>query len=136
MMRSDGLLPSLMVLLAAACFSPSVHAADLSGAWANDASVCNKVFVKSNNKISFTPDSELYGGGFLIEGNRASGTLQKCSIKSIKDDGTNIHLTAACSTGVMVSDLQYTIKVVGKDQITVSLAGPVNTESPYVRCPL
>jgi hypothetical protein len=133
---SNGLALSLMVLLAAACLSPSVQAAELSGAWATDASVCDKVFVKNNNKISFTPNSELYGGGFLVEGNRASGTLQKCSIKSIKDDGTTIHLTAACSTGVMVSDLQYTVKVVGKDQITVSLAGPVNTETPYVRCPL
>jgi hypothetical protein len=132
----NGRAPTLIVLLATACFPPSVQAADLSGAWAKDASVCNKVFVKNNNRISLTPDSELYGGGFLIEGNRASGTLEKCSIKSIKVDGTNIHLTAACSTGVMVQDLHYTVKVIGKDQISVSLAGPVNTEPPYVRCPL
>jgi hypothetical protein len=38
----------------------------LDGAWANDASVCIKVFTKTNSRVSFTADSELYGGGLLI----------------------------------------------------------------------
>src|SRR5262249_7004038 len=96
---------ALLVLLAAVSPYPSAHAADISGAWASDPSVCSKVFVKTNNRISFAPDAELYGGGFIVEGNRATGTFQKCSIKSMKDDGTNVHLIAACSDGVMVSDL-------------------------------
>jgi hypothetical protein len=54
----------------------------------------------------------------------------------MRDDGTNVHLIAACSTGVMVSDLQFTAKVVGDNQITLSSSGPVNMETPYVRCPL
>jgi hypothetical protein len=54
----------------------------------------------------------------------------------MKDDGANVHLIAACSTGIMVSDLQFTVKFVGDNQITLSSAGPVNTETPYVRCPL
>jgi hypothetical protein len=127
--------PALLVLLATVSFSPSAQPADLSGAWAGDASVCSKVFVKNNNKMSFTPESELYGGGFIVEGNRATGTFQKCNIKSMKDDGANIHLIAACSTGVMVSDLQFTVKIVGDNQITLSSTGPVNTETSYVRCP-
>jgi hypothetical protein len=116
--------------------TPSTQAGDISGAWASDASVCSKVFVKNNNRISFTPDAELYGGGFIVEGNRVTGTLQKCNIKSMKGDGADVHLIAACSTGVMVSDFQYTVKIVGDNQITVSSAGPVNMETPYVRCPL
>jgi len=127
---------ALLVLLAAVSPYPSAHAADISGAWASDPSVCSKVFVKTNNRISFAPDAELYGGGFIVEGNRATGTFQKCSIKSMKDDGTNVHLIAACSDGVMVSDLQFTVKRVGEDRITVSSTGPVNMENPYVRCPL
>jgi hypothetical protein len=128
--------PALLVLLANVFFSPSTQAADISGAWASDPSVCSKVFVKNNNRISFTPDAELYGGGFIVEGNRATGTFQKCNIKSMKDDGANVHLIAACSDGVAVSDLQFTVKLVGDNQITVSSAGPVNMENPYVRCPL
>src|SRR5262245_33245014 len=127
---------ALPTLLATVSFSPSTHAADISGAWASDPSVCSKVFVKNNNRISFTPDAELYGGGFIVEGNRATGTFQKCNIKSLKNDGANVHLVAACSDGVMVQDLQFTVKRVGDNQITVSSAGPVAMENPYVRCPL
>jgi hypothetical protein len=136
MWTSNSFAPALLVFLAIVSFSPSTQAADISGAWASDASVCSKVFVKADNRISFTPDAELYGGGFIVEGNRVTGTFQKCSIKSMRDDGTNVHLIAACSTGVMVSDLQFTAKVVGDNQITLSSSGPVNMETPYVRCPL
>jgi len=136
MSTANDLAPALLVLLAGVSLSPSTHAADISGAWASDASVCSKVFVKNNNRISFTPDAELYGGGFIVEGNRASGTFQKCNIKSIKNDGTNVHLIAACSDGVMVSDLQFTVTPVGDNQITVSSTGPVSMTNPYVRCPL
>ena len=96
MWTSNSFAPPLLVFLAIASFSPSTHAADISGAWASDASVCSKVFLKIDNRISFTPDAELYGGGFIVEGNRVTGTLQKCSIKSMRDDGTNVHLIAAC----------------------------------------
>jgi hypothetical protein len=127
---------ALPAVLATLSFSPQTHAADLNGAWASDASVCSKVFVKSNNRISFAPDAELYGGGFLVEGDRATGTFQKCNIKSIKDDGTEVNLLAACSTGVEVSNLKFTVKVVGRDQITVSSNGSVDITTPYVRCPI
>ena len=136
MWTSNYSAPTLLTLFATLSFSPSAHATDLNGAWASDASVCSKVFVKSNNRISFLPDAELYGGGFLVEGDRATGTFQKCNIKSFKDDGTNVHLTATCSTGVEVSDLQFTVKVVGHDKITVSSNGSVNITTPYVRCPI
>jgi hypothetical protein len=128
---------AIAALLLSSVLAPfSSHAADIDGAWANDASVCSKVFTKINNRISFTPDSELYGGGLIIEGKRASGSFQKCDIRSMKDDGANVRLIASCSTGVMTTDTQVTIKVIGKDQITFSVAGPVNTETPLVRCPM
>ena len=137
MSTSSCFAPALLVLMGAISLSPATHAADISGAWASDPSVCSKVFVKNNNRISFAPDAELYGGGFIVEGERATGTFQKCNIKSMKNDGTNVHLVAACSDGVMVQDLQFTVKRVGDNQITVSTAGPVNNmENPYVRCPL
>lgn len=133
---SNRLVPVLLAIPAVLSFALPTRAADLNGAWASDASVCNKVFVKKENRISMTPDSELYGGGFVIEGNRATGTFQKCNIKSLKHDGAEIHLTAACSTGVMVSDLQFTVKFVSDNQVNVISAGPVKTENPYVRCSL
>jgi hypothetical protein len=124
------------VLFATLSVCPSANAADINGAWASDASVCAKVFQKANNRLSFAPDSELYGGGLIVEGNRASGTFQKCVIKSMKNDGTNVHVNASCSTGVMSSDLQLTVKVLGENQITLTPGGPVGTEISYVRCSL
>jgi len=38
----------LLLLPAAAAFSPSSQAADLNGAWGSDASVCSKAFAKNN----------------------------------------------------------------------------------------
>ena len=136
MSTSNCFAAALLAGLASLFYSASTHAADLNGAWASDASVCSKVFVKSNNRISFTPDAELYGGGFLVQGDRATGTFQKCDIKSMKDDGADVHLIASCSTGVEVSTLKFTVKVVGHDQITVSSNGAVNITTPYIRCPI
>ena len=136
MSTSNSFAPALLVLLATVSFSPSTQAADITGAWASDASVCSKVFVKNNKRTSFAPDAELYGGGFIVEGNRATGTFQKCNIRSMKDDGATVHLIASCSDGVAVSNLQFTLKVIGDNQITVSSTGPVDMETPYVRCPL
>jgi hypothetical protein len=125
---------SSLALVAVLSWVPSARAGDLNGAWASDASVCSKVFVSNNGKISFTPDAELYGAGLIIEGNRAQGALQNCKIKSMKHDGAEIRLTAACSTGVMVSDLEFTVIFTGNDQMTVGSAGPVGMETPLVRC--
>jgi hypothetical protein len=124
------------LLVGGVSVSLSAHADEIDGAWANDASVCSQVFTKTNNKVSFTPNSELYGGGLLIEGKRATGTFEKCNIKSIKRDGANVRVVASCSTGVMAEETEATIKIIDKDNITVSVAGPVNTETPFVRCPM
>jgi hypothetical protein len=124
------------LLIGSVPVSLSVYAAELDGAWANDASVCSQVFTKTNNKVSFTPNSELYGGGLLIEGKRAAGTFQKCNIKSIKRDGANVRVVASCSTGVMAEERKATIKIIDKDNITFSVAGSVNTETPLVRFPM
>ena len=136
MWTSNYFTPALLAVLTTLSFSPPTHAADLNGAWASDASVCSKVFVKSNNRISFAPDAELYGGGFLVDGSRATGTFQKCNIKSMKNDGAEVHLIASCSTGVEISNLTFTVKAVGHDQITVSSNGAVDITTPYVRCPM
>jgi hypothetical protein len=128
--------PAALALLTTVSFSSWARAIDLNGAWAQDSSVCSKVFVKGGNKILFAPNAELYGAGVLIEGKQATGSFQKCQVKSIRADGNILHLVAACSTGVMVSDTQVTVKIVDDDNITLTLAGPDQMESPLVRCSL
>ena len=128
------LMRGLLAVPFLALMSLSALAADIEGAWATNASFCGKVFVKKDNKVSFTDDADLYGGGFLVEGTRASGTFQKCKIKSTKQAGTTLHLVAACSDGIMVQDAQLTVKVVGADKITVIFEGVESEENPYERC--
>jgi hypothetical protein len=111
-------------------------ATDIEGAWATDTSYCSKVFVKTGNGVSFTPDADLYGGGFIVERNKASGTFQKCKIKSMKDDGTKVHLLAACSDGIMVQDGQFTVRLVGSDRMMLTFDGVEKEENPFVRCRL
>ena len=41
---------------------------------------------------------------------------------------------AACSTGVMVSDTEVTVKVVDENNITLTLDGPDPIEHSLVRC--
>ena len=134
MWTSNHFALALLAVLATLSFSPLTHAADLNGAWASDASVCNKVFVKSNNRISCAPDAELYGGGFLVEGDRATGTFQKCRIESSRTDGNILHILAACSSGVMVSDTEVTVKVVDDNNIALTLDGPDPIKHALVRC--
>jgi hypothetical protein len=124
-----------LVLLVLLVTQPaSTQAADLNGAWTNDASACNQVFTKENNKLAFTPDADLHAGGLIIQGKQITGTFQKCTVKSLHDDGSNVQVIASCSDGVTVSDVAFDVKISGQNRITLSSKKPVPVEASYVRC--
>ncbi len=114
--------------------SASTQAADLNGAWTNDASACGEVFTKENNKLAFKPDADLHAGGLIVQGKQITGTFQKCTIKSLHDDGSNVQVIAACSDGVTISDATFDVKITGENKITLSSKKPVPVEMLYVRC--
>jgi hypothetical protein len=114
--------------------SASIQAADLSGAWTIDASACGQVFTKENNKLAFKKDADLNAGGIIVQGKQITGTFQKCTVKSMRDDGTDVQVIAACSDGVMVSDVTFDLQRSGEDKITLSAKGAVPMSMPYVRC--
>jgi len=122
----------LLVLLVAQ--SASTQAADLNGAWTVDASACSKVFTKENNKLAFKQDADLNAGGLIVQGKQITGTFQKCTVKSLHDDGSNLRVIAACSDGVAVSDVAFDVKISGENSMTLSSKAPVPVEMPYVRC--
>jgi hypothetical protein len=124
----------LLVLLVTP--SAAIRAADLNGAWTVDTASCNKVFTKENNKLAFRPDADLHAGGLIVEGRRITGTFQKCTVKSLHDDGSNLKVIASCSDGVAVSDVAFDVKFSGENNITLSRKEPVPVEMQYVRCPL
>jgi len=115
--------------------STSTQAADLNGAWTIDTGSCAQVFTKKNNKIAFAQDADLNAGGLIIQGKQITGTFQKCTVKSLHDDGSDLKVIASCSDGVSVSDVAYDVKI-SENNMTLSSKKPVPVEMQYVRCRL
>jgi hypothetical protein len=130
-MRSFNPLVLLALLVAQ---SASTQAADLDGAWTIDTASCGQVFTKENNRLAFKRDADLNAGGLIVQGKQITGTFQKCTVKSLHDDGPNLRVIAACSDGVAVSDVAFDVKISGENKITLSSKEPVPVEMPYVRC--
>jgi hypothetical protein len=120
-----------------ALFSSSANAFDFDGAWATDSAKCSKIFVKKHNKISMTPHSEFFGGGFIVEGARIRGPSAACKIISRKEEGAMLHLVASCSTEIAVlSPMQLDVRVEDNDKITRFFPNFSEITAPYTRCPL
>jgi hypothetical protein len=112
------------------------HAVDLSGAWASNADQCGQVFVRKGRakQIEFTALSEQYGGGFIVEADRLRGKFANCKIKSRKDDGQTVHIIAGCATDIMLSNVQFSLKVLEPDKISRMFPGLPEMEISYYRC--
>jgi hypothetical protein len=124
----------LVLLVLLVMQSASTQAADLTGAWTVDASACGEVFTKENNKLAFKQDADLHAGGLIVQGKQITGTFQKCTIKSLHDDGPDVRVIASCSDGVAVSDVAFDVKISGENRMTLSSKTPVPVEMRYVRC--
>ena len=127
---------SLVFLILLVMQSASTQAADLNGAWTIDASACGQMFTKENNKLAFKQDADLHAGGVIVQGKQITGTFQKCTIKSLHDDGPNVRVIASCSDGVAISDVAFDVKVSDENRMTLSSKEPVPMEMLYVRCPM
>jgi hypothetical protein len=125
---------SLFVSSCIASLGVVAEAADLTGVWSTDAAVCNKVFVKEGNKVSFAKDAELSGGGFIIEGGHIRGPTASCRIKATKEEGAVTHMVASCATDIMLSDVQLSVKIVDANKITRLFPSMPEMETNYYRC--
>jgi len=114
----------------------SSYGLDLTGAWATDASVCDKLFTKKDNRITFNSGSSIFGGGFVVDGNQIMGQLMKCHIKSKLEKGSQLHLSAACLTDIMTGNMQFRAKIIDDNGITRFFPEMEGIEIPYVRCSL
>jgi hypothetical protein len=110
-------------------------AVDLNGAWASDADQCAKVFVRQEGKLGFTEMSDVYGGGFIIDGDQIVGKFARCRIKARKNDGVNVNLVAACATDIMLSSVQFSLKELDANSIARLFPGIEDMEIRYHRCP-
>jgi hypothetical protein len=123
-------------VLAGLFFTKEAHAVDLVGAWASHADECSQVFVRKANQVEFTEDSDQHGGGFIVEGDRLKGKFATCRIKTRKEDGQNVSIIAACATDIMLSNVQFDLKLIEPGKISRIFPGMQDIEISYYRCPL
>lgn len=124
------------VLIAASLALPGSAAAfDLNGAWTSDADNCAKVFVRKGAQVAFAEMSEVYGGGFIIEGDQITGKSARCRIKARKEEGATVHLVAACATEIMLQNVQFSLRQTDANSVTRLFPGMEGMEIRYTRCP-
>jgi hypothetical protein len=111
-------------------------AVELTGAWAPYADKCDKVFVRRGRarQIDFAEFSGVHGGGFIIEADQLRGKFVRCKIKTRKEEGGSLNLIAACATDIMLSNVQFVLKVVDDDDVTRVFPGIEGMEVKYHRC--
>ena len=108
---------------------------DLDGAWASDAENCAKVFVRKGTQVTFAEMSDVFGGGFIIDGDHITGKFARCRIKTKKNEGTNINLIAACASDIMLQNVQFSLREVDANTVIRLFPGMSGMEIKYARCP-
>jgi hypothetical protein len=115
-----------------------VKAFELTGAWATSAEQCSKVFARKGRakNVNFTNFSGVYGGGFIAEADRLKGKFENCKIKSRKESDQTINLVVACASGIMLSNVQFFLKVIDDNTISRDFPGIEGMDVKYHRCPI
>jgi hypothetical protein len=117
-------------------FGAPAKAFEFKGSWATAPSACSQVFIKKDGAISFRQDSDQYGGGFIMEGDRVRGQMQTCTINRRKEDGNVIHMVAVCANDIMASNVQFSAKIIDDNTIARIFPGMPEFTLSYSRCPM
>jgi hypothetical protein len=110
------------------------YAMDFTGAWASQGDLCKLVFTKKGNTVAFAELSDLYGSGFIIEGNQIRGKIVRCTITSKKQDGDNLEMNANCATSIMHQNVDFLLKPIDDNNIARILPNIENMQVKYTRC--
>jgi hypothetical protein len=133
--RKSGVLAAILLSLILT-WSGESGAFELTGAWAATADQCDRVFTRSGraNDIAFTRQAYRHGGGFIIEADRIRGKFITCRIKSKKVDGQVLNLIAGCASDIILSNIQFSLKVLDENTIARQFTGVEGLEFKYHRC--
>ena len=94
------------------------------------------VFTKKSNEVVFTELSDLYGSGFVIDGNRIRGKAAQCTITSKKQNGDDLGINASCATSIMTQNASFLLKVIDDNTIARAIPEIENMQIRYSRCSL
>jgi hypothetical protein len=123
------------VLIVGALLVFEARALDLNGMWSSDPALCDKIFIKKGKQAALSPMSDLYGSGFIIDGNRIRGKIARCTIKSRKQDGDTVLLAATCSTTIAAQDLEFSLKTIDDNTVARLFPGSSAMQVNFHRCP-
>ena len=117
-------------------FSFSANALELNGAWTTDAANCSKIFTIINGRVSMIRNSDVYGGGFIVEKDQIRGQARTCKINSRKEEAGVLRLVVFCSTEIAVLGTQQVdVRIDGDDQFTrIFPSFPDMGTTTYYRC--
>jgi hypothetical protein len=113
-----------------------VQAFELTGAWASQTDLCTLVFAKKGNQVVFTELSDLFGSGFIVDGDRIRGRSTRCTIKSKKQAGDSLELSTACATSIMTSSVRFNLKVIDDNNLDRLFPEIAGMTLKYTRCSL
>ena len=136
MLYARQIIATSVILSSLVILPVQAHAIELTGAWATDANLCGLVFTKKGKQIVFAELSDLYGSGLIIEGDRIRGKTARCTIKSRKQDGNVLDMSAACASTIMTGNLSFSIKVIDDNNFARLFPNIENMEIKYTRCSL
>jgi hypothetical protein len=124
-------------MLGSSIFSVAeARAIELTGAWAGHADLCSQVFTTKDGRVVYAEFSELFGSGFIIDGDGIRGRAATCSIKSRKQEGDRLELSAACASSVMTQDVRFNLKIIDDNNISRSFPEIPGMSQNYTRCKL
>ena len=121
------------------CYAPGqAGAVDLSGAWATSADECPNVFVRKGRakQIEF-PQCRISTAAASSWKPIVSGeNLPRCKIKTKKEDGDTVNILAGCATDIMLSNVQFSLKMLEPNKISRIFPGIEDMAISYHRCPI
>ena len=128
---------TIAILFGVSVLQPvETRAFELTGAWASQTDLCTLVFAKKGNQVVFTELSDLFGSGFIVDGDRIRGRSTKCTIKSKKQVGDSLELSTACATSIMTSSVRFNLKVIDDNNLDRLFPEIAGMTLKYSRCSL
>ena len=136
MCRAFRLVGAAIMLGSSILCAAEARAIELTGAWATHEDLCSQVFTKKDNRVVYAEFSELFGSGFIIDGDRIIGRAGNCTIKSRKQEGNSLELSAACASSIMTQDVRFSLNIIDDDNISRSFPEISGMRLNYARCKL
>ena len=132
--RLLGISAFLLLGLAPAGAQPDPELRRLQGAWVPEGARCEKVFFRQGTSINFFRPGAATREGILVEGKRIGDARNRCSIKKVRPDGDAQALLITCYSGLVVSNLAFTLRFVDDDTIIRTLSDFPEEEVRLRRC--